>query len=232
MAERIPQSATIRVLLKLYLSSDHVTNATGKTVAVTISKNGAAFGNPSAGTTNATEIANGWYYVDLSTTDTGTLGPLIVRGTAGSCDDSEVYYTVVNANTGGLAALPNHAPSDAALITTVDVPSAPANFAALQITAGGYLAQPIQKNVALNNFEFPMFSSADHATPTAGLSVTATRSIDGAAFGACANSVVEVGGGTYKINLAAADLNGAVITFAFAATGADTQYVTIVTQPT
>lgn len=94
MAERIPQSATIRVPLKAYLSSDHASDATGKTLAVTISKNGAAFGNPSAGATNATEIANGWYYVDLSTTDTGTAGPLIVRATGTATDNVETAYNV------------------------------------------------------------------------------------------------------------------------------------------
>ena len=53
-AERIPQSVAIRVTFKAYLASDHATPATGKTIAITISKNGAAFGNPSAGATNAT----------------------------------------------------------------------------------------------------------------------------------------------------------------------------------
>lgn len=96
VAERIPQSTTIRVQFYLALTSDHVSAATGKTVAITISKNGAAFGNPSAGATNATEIASGWYYVDLSTTDTGTLGPLAVRGTAASSDDAGVNFRVVD----------------------------------------------------------------------------------------------------------------------------------------
>jgi len=105
MAERIPQSVTIRVLLKAYLASDHVSPATGKTIAVVISKNGAAFGNPSGGATNATQIGNGWYYVDLSITDTGTQGPLVVRGTEGTIDDSEVAYNVVDANSGGAAYL-------------------------------------------------------------------------------------------------------------------------------
>src|SRR5437868_2886360 len=71
MPERIPASATIRVPLQAYLASDHVTPATGKTIVVTVSKNGAAYANPSAGATNATEIGSGSYYVDLSTTDTG-----------------------------------------------------------------------------------------------------------------------------------------------------------------
>lgn len=100
MAERIQQSTTIRVALRAYLSTDHLTAATGKTIAVTISKNGAAFGNPSAGATNATGIANGWYYVDLSTTDTDTAGPLIVYGTSAGVDTVELPYFVgvVNAN--------------------------------------------------------------------------------------------------------------------------------------
>jgi hypothetical protein len=109
MAERIPQSVTIKVPLKAYLSSDHVSPATGKTIAVVLSKNGGAFGNPSAGATNATEIANGWYAVDLSTTDTGTQGPLIVRGTASGVDDVELVYTVANAHHAGFDALPNAA---------------------------------------------------------------------------------------------------------------------------
>lgn len=94
MGERIPQSAAIRVPLKAYLTSDHVTPATGKTIAITISKNGAAFGNPSAGATNATEISNGWYYVDLSTTDTGTVGPLVVLGTVAAVDPVDIAYDV------------------------------------------------------------------------------------------------------------------------------------------
>jgi hypothetical protein len=102
---QIPQSTARRVLLKLFLSSDHVTAATGKTVAVTLSKAGGAFANPSAGATTATELANGWYYVDLSTTDTATLGDLVVRGAATSCDDAERILGVVSAASGGLTNL-------------------------------------------------------------------------------------------------------------------------------
>lgn len=103
----IPQSTTYRFALKLYVSSDHITAATGKTLAVVISKAGGAFGNPAAGATNATEIANGWYYVDLGATDTNTLGDLVIRGTATSCDDSEQIGQVVNAHNGGLDGVPS-----------------------------------------------------------------------------------------------------------------------------
>lgn len=100
MPERIPQSTTIRVPLQAFLSSDHVSAATSKTIAVTISKNGGAYGNPSAGATNATEIASGSYYVDLSTTDTGTAGPLFVKGSVSGVDDVIAIYDVAaDANT-------------------------------------------------------------------------------------------------------------------------------------
>lgn len=107
MPERIPQSTTIRVPIQAFLSSDHVSPATGKTIAITISKNGGAYGNPSGGATNAVEIASGSYYVDLTTTDTGTAGPLFILGTASAVDPVNILYNVVNAHTGGYDALPN-----------------------------------------------------------------------------------------------------------------------------
>lgn len=110
MMEEFLQSTTRRVALKAYTSSDHISDATSKTIAVTISKNGGAFGNPSAGATNATEIASGWYYVDLSTTDTATLGPIIIRGTSATIDNVEMLAEVVLATTRGATALPNALP--------------------------------------------------------------------------------------------------------------------------
>jgi hypothetical protein len=108
----------------------------------------------------------------------------------------------------------------------------------LALESGGNLASVlnivdalrINKNTALNNFSFLMVDSTDHVTPKTGLTVTAERSIDGAAFAACANAVAEVGNGVYKINLAASDLNGDVITLKFTAVGADQRTITIVTQ--
>lgn len=91
---RINQSVAHKVVFKAYLASDHVTPATGKTIAITISKNGGAFGNPNAGATNATAISNGWYYVDLDSTDTNTTGPLAVRGAEATIDDVGVLYFV------------------------------------------------------------------------------------------------------------------------------------------
>ena len=98
------QSVARRVMLKAFLTGT-VTPATGKTIPVTLSKAGAAFGNPSAGATNATELASGWYYVDLSTTDFNTLGDLIVRGAEGTIDATERLFSVVAATNRGMTNL-------------------------------------------------------------------------------------------------------------------------------
>ncbi len=89
----------------------------------------------------------------------------------------------------------------------------------------------VKKNTALAGFEFLLIQSADHISPITGATVTATRSIDGAAFGACSNSVTEVSNGIYKINLSAGDLNGDTITLQFTAASADARFITILTTP-
>lgn len=87
----------------------------------------------------------------------------------------------------------------------------------------------VKKNTQLTAFMFVMTDSTNHA-PSTGLAVTATRSIDGAAFSACSNSVTEVSGGWYKITLSATDLNGTVIALRFTAASSDDRNITIVTQ--
>ena len=67
--------------------------------------------------------------------------------------------------------------------------------------------------------------------PKTGLTITAQRSIDGAAFAACTNSAAEVANGLYKINLSASDLNGSVITLRFTATGGSDRLITVVMVP-
>lgn len=106
MPERIPQSVAKRVAFRAYLASDHVTLATGKTIAITISKNGGAFGNPAAGATNATEISSGFYYFDLGTGDSGTAGPLAWRGAVATIDDAGDAYEVVSAFNAGFTGVP------------------------------------------------------------------------------------------------------------------------------
>lgn len=192
MKYSIKQSSAFNLPLKMFLASDHVTAATGKTLTVTLSKNGGSFA--AAGAT-VSELTNGWYNVALTTTDTNTLGALVIRATATACDDAEVVAQVVA-------------------------------FDPSTTWFGG-----VRKNTALAAFSFLMFDSSDHVSGKTGLTVTAQRSIDGGSFASCANSAAEVANGVYKIDLAAADLNGDVVTFRFTATGADPCVLTIKTQP-
>jgi hypothetical protein len=85
----------------------------------------------------------------------------------------------------------------------------------------------VQKNTALAKFEFLMVDTSGNAKT--GLTITAQRSIDGGAFGSCANSATELANGIYYIDLAATDLNGTVITLRFSATGAADRFITIKT---
>jgi hypothetical protein len=91
------------------------------------------------------------------------------------------------------------------------------------------IANQVKKNTALAGFPFVMTDAVNHA-PSAALAVTATRSIDGGAFAACANAVVEISNGWYYINLAATDLNGNTIALRFTAAASDDLNITIVTQ--
>lgn len=120
----IPQSTSFVAVFKAYLSSDHVTEATGKTIAITISKAGGAFGNPNAGATNATEISSGWYKVTLDATDTGTLGIIALRGAVATIDDVSDRFFVVSASTGGLTNL------DAAITSRMATYTQPTGFLA------------------------------------------------------------------------------------------------------
>lgn len=126
----IPQSTSFVYVFKAYQSADHVSEATGKTIAITISKAGGAFGNPNAGATNATEISSGWYKVTLDATDTATLGILAVRGTSSGIDDVGDRLYVVSASTGGLTNL------DAAVSSRMATYTQPTGFLAATFPTG------------------------------------------------------------------------------------------------
>jgi hypothetical protein len=89
----------------------------------------------------------------------------------------------------------------------------------------------LKKNTALAKFPFVMRDTVNHA-PATGLTVTAVRSIDGAAFGAGSlSAVTELGSGVYTVDFAGADLNGATVLLKCTAAGADDLLLTILTNP-
>lgn len=99
-------------------------------------------------------------------------------------------------------------------------------------TSGAVLIQTgMKKNQALNAFPFLMTDSTTH-NPSTGKTVTATRSIDGGAFGAgTLGAVSELANGIYYLDIPAADRNGNVVTYRFAATGCDDLFVSHILEP-
>ena len=107
MYERIAQSVAQTAVVKVFSSADHLTPLTGATLTVQISKGGASFASPHSGA--VMEIGSGWYSIALDTTDTSTLGPLIVKATATGADPAEVVFDVYNQYNMGIGALPGAA---------------------------------------------------------------------------------------------------------------------------
>lgn len=93
------------------------------------------------------------------------------------------------------------------------------------------LTGPIKKNTAFAGFTFFMALASDGKSPGLLKTITATRSLDGGAFAACANAAVEVTGGWYKITLAAADLNANSVALEFTAVACDPTRFNLVTTP-
>lgn len=156
-------------------------------------------------------FATGANYVDVGGTVTG----MIVVGGRVRLVDVDLEDTVRM----GLTALPNQTAGSNGGLPTVDAN----NAVKIQTVA--------KKNQALSNYHFLMTDSTNH-NPATGKTVTVTRLIDGGSFGAgTLSSVTEVSNGLYRVDFAAADLNGNVVTLRATATGCDDLFVTFVLEP-
>ena len=201
-------------MLKLFTSGT-TTAATGKTVAITLSKAGGAFGNPNAGASNATEVSSGWYKFTLDATDTGTVGDLVVRGTATGCDDTERIFGVVKATNGGLTALPDTAvTSNASLLTS-------GSGTDQLLVASGKVVTPDTQKVDVNTIKTQTVTCSAGVTVSPyvgstgaavnGTNVNTLASHDpGATLGTSTLTQDEVTGGAYALNSASFAFNAAL----------------------
>lgn len=191
-------------------STDGVTAETALTIAqadVRVKKGGGAWAQKNDAT-SATHEENGWYEVALNSTDTNTLGPLMVAVSEAGALPVFREFMVVPANVYD------------SLVAGTDT---------LDVTAT--IATRLKTNQALNSFHFLMTDSTTH-NPATGKTVTVTRAIDTGAFGAgTIGSVTEVANGIYRVDLPAADLNGAVVTLRATASGCDDLLLTLVLEP-
>lgn len=120
---------------------------------------------------------------------------------------------------GGMSCLPNTAVTTNASLVTSGTGTDQITLSSGRVS----LNNNLRKNVAFNNFVFMMTDSTNHA-PVTGKTVTVTRSLDGAAFGAgTLSAVTEVANGLYSVNFGSGDLNAnCVILRCTAATSDDT----------
>lgn len=85
-------TAYTNFMIFMVLSSDHITPATGKTVSGTVSLDGAAFG---ALTNSISEVASGWYKVNLAAGDlNGT--EIALKFTASGTDTVNIKIPLAN----------------------------------------------------------------------------------------------------------------------------------------
>ena len=82
-------------------------------------------------------------------------------------------------------------------------------------------ATRFQKNTGSQKVFFTLVDSTDHVTRKTGITVTATRSLDGAAFGACTGTVTEVASGVYYLTPSAGDINADDVVYKFTGTACD-----------
>ena len=91
--QRKAGTTTHPILFRMVLTSDHLSDATGKSPAVTISKDGAAFG---AAAGAVTELSSGWYALAGHATDRDTVGPFLIHATASATDPVNLEYEFVS----------------------------------------------------------------------------------------------------------------------------------------
>jgi hypothetical protein len=81
--------ALSNIPFKMFLSSDHVTPATGKTVTGTTSKDAGAFGAISG---TITEISNGWYKLDAASQSEMNGNHIVFEFSAADCDVTTIEF--------------------------------------------------------------------------------------------------------------------------------------------
>lgn len=245
----LKQSTAVTVRVGPFMdATDAVTPETGITLGAAdqaeLLKHSGATVDISGATWAAITGCGGYYDLSLTTSHTDTLGMLtvVVQDTS-VCLPAPAFRAMVvpaaiyDSLIGGTDTLPadvtqwsgtNVATPDTAGFPKVTIKSG-TGTGEISLSSGRVAVQAgIRKNTALANFPFLMTDSTTH-NPATGLTVTGTRSIDGAAFGAgTIANMTEVASGVYQCDLGAGDLNGDTIILRFTASGADDLLITIV----
>lgn len=167
----------------------------------------------------------GWYRLDLPDTvlASGRFTTLHLKGATNMAplpiEIALEAWDRQDAVRGGMTALPNAAAAGAGGLATADA------------TNSVKIQTPLKKNTALANFGFVMTDSTNH-NPATGKTVTVTRRVDTGAFSSgTLSAVTEISNGEYRVDFAAADLNGNVVTLRATAAACDDLMITLLLEP-
>lgn len=150
------------------------------------------------------------------------LTTLATQASVNAIDD--LLDTEMPALTTAVADLPTNAELATALGTADDAVLASLSTLTTTLNATRY-----QKNTGSQKVFFTLVDSTDHVTREPGITVTATRSLDGAAFGSATGTVTEVGSGVYYLTPSAGDINADDVVYRFTGTGCDPVELHVVT---
>ncbi len=230
------------------------TNMDNATTGIRVSKNGGASADRNSSTAPSHDD-DGYYLVELSTTDTNALGTLHVQYEEAAValpawkdfmvvaanvwdtffgadvlqsDMVEILGGAVPAtNTTGIPDVNVQEMLDVAVTLTGN--DLDVHVAAVLSAAADTIARKVlpQINQPYNDIQILMVDDTDHVTPETGLSLTVTRAINSGTFQTATGTVNQMALGFYQFDASAADMNGAVITFRFVGTGADDTFITI-----
>lgn len=180
----ILKGATPTVTFKLIASSDHLSKLTGGSPTVNISKNGGTF---SATTNAAAEVANGWYKVALTATETNTAGDISYYITCASADDTDFRDQVLDPATANLGVnlvnIAGSAVSTSAAQLGVNAVNIAGQAAALD--ANNYLKVDVvdiagTASAATAGYMAPDWAHISAPTTTVDLSGTTIKNVDNA----------------------------------------------------
>ncbi len=227
-AVTIPFSMVKRDVMDLAVSADW-TPATGD---CKISIDGGAFAN----TTNLPAIISGtdWGLALTTGETTGKVMTIQIIDSATKVVEDQKLYLTTKGHASAYEPFDTFTAMSGQAVASVsgNVAGSVAVVTTVSDKTGYSLSNPsgFKKNTAFTTYTFPMFNSTTGALQ-AGLTVTAQRSLDTAAFATCANAVAEISAGFYKINLAAADMNADLVVLLFTATGCKPCIDRILTEP-
>jgi hypothetical protein len=122
----LKQSTARNLMVLMTSSTDHITGATGLTLTITASKDGAAFASIAP---TVTERGDGWYSLALTTAHTDTLGDFVLHVTASGADPTDVREEV-------FAALPGDSVTVSSLANNVITAASIAADAVTEIQSG------------------------------------------------------------------------------------------------